>query len=162
MSIEVTRLDNDRFEVVFEDILQSDGIVYTLDRASGDITFGDGNPGTRPPSGRSGVIGAYRFGGGGLVFAEFDLSKANFPLPIAVAALLDPEGADENINFVLAGIRALRFELDPTELTVLAAEIAVIPLPGSAVLMFSALAVMGFAGHRKKRTRPARDYSRIG
>ncbi|MDH3388804.1 MAG: hypothetical protein OEN02_12960 [Gammaproteobacteria bacterium] len=150
LTIDVTRLDDDRLQVVLDDIDPIDGRVYTLDRDAGEITFGDGNRGTRPPSGRSGVLGAYRFGDGGSVFNEFDLLGVNFPLPIEVAALLDPKAEDEDINFVLAGVRALKFELTSEEFNVVAAEFAVIPLPTSLALMFSAIVGLGITGYWTK------------
>ena len=150
LTVDVISLGNDRLQVTLDDILQREGRVYSLDRASGQVSFGDGNQGTRPPSGRSGVIGAYRFGEGGAVFNEFDLLDANLPLPISLAALLDPKDGEDKVNFVLAGIQALKFELNREQLIVLSARAAVVPLPPSAALMLSALIVLGIAGYRRQ------------
>jgi hypothetical protein len=38
--------------------------VYVLDREHGELVFGDGQHGARPPSGRDNVRASYRYGAG--------------------------------------------------------------------------------------------------
>jgi hypothetical protein len=142
--IDVIDLGNDLLEVALTDIDPVEGRVYTLDPKAGEVTFGDGNAGTRPPSGRSGIIGAYSYNQG-LIFNEFDLVNTNYPLLILVSALLDPKAEDNNINFILAGVSALKFDLTPNYMTVISADIAPVPIPSSLVLVLSALAGLGIA-----------------
>jgi len=148
VKIEIENFDNGLMKANLTGIDQIEGRVYTLDPDAGEITFGDGLSGTRPPSGRSGIIGAYRFGDGS-IFKEFDLVAAHFPLPIATVELRDPQSADTKINIVLAGISALQFELTTEYMTVVAADVVPVPLPATAWLFGSGL--LGLLGIARRK-----------
>ena len=147
VTIDIVNSGNDLLQVTLTEIDQDEGRVYTINAKAGQgqIIFGDGNPGTRPPSGRSGVMGSYSYIDG-LIFNEFDLANASYPLVIPVAKLLDPKTEDTGINIVLTGVSALKFDLTAEYMTVIAADIASVPLPASFGLMLLTLAGLGVVG----------------
>ncbi len=51
-------------EVPTLDNASSSDRVYTLDRETGALRFGDGRHGRRPPSGQGNIVASYRYGGG--------------------------------------------------------------------------------------------------
>lgn len=145
--IEIAKSSDDLLQAVLSEIEQLDDRVYTLDLQQGEINFGDGIAGARPPSGRSGVIGSYNYGGGeeGSISNEFDLLSVEFPLAIPLSELLDSQSTDTSINIVLVGISALEFDLTPEKLIITAAHFYAIPAPATLVLMSIGLAGMVFS-----------------
>jgi len=150
--IDAIKSSDGLFQITVQDIEQIDDRVYSLIRETGEVTFGDGISGARPPSGRSHVFAAYSYGAG-KIFNEFDLMETNYPLLIPVADLVDPEAKDTNINFVLVGVVAIKFELTADMLNIVATDITTVPLPPSLGLMALALAVFAMAAGKNRNSK---------
>lgn len=137
-SVDVQDLGNGRLGVTLSDIEDADGRVYSLDLATGAITFGDGQTGARPPTGSTGV-GSYRFGGGtdGQISAFFPITPNFGPFELK-------RESDVGIyDFVLVGLRSVSLEVLPDTVTVVGAEFASLAEPTSLVLLLIGLMLVG-------------------
>ncbi len=144
LKIEVTHLDDFHFRTTLSDIVDVGGRVYVLDTETGEVTFGDGVQGERPPAGRPG-IGSYSVGGGadGSILQFFDLPADFGKIPIPPEQVLD-----EHYSCILAGLRSLEFDVTRDGIAVTNAELAPVPEPSTFLLLGSGL--IGLVALRKR------------
>lgn len=133
----------------------SPGRIFVLDPESGEITFGDGEQGARPPDGES-TVSTYRVGAGasGTIGKSFILNTEDlrpFLIPLLDFST-DSQGQPE-FRFILSGISAI--DLFPTELGLLVSGIqpARIPEPGTLGLLVIGLSGIRILGRRRLTAR---------
>jgi len=144
LRIEIINLGDTHFRITLSEIEDVEGRVYSLDRETGEVSFGDGVSGAIPPTGQPG-IGSYSYGGGtqGSVLGFYTI-------PTDFTRLLIPaeDVPDDDYSFVLLGIRSLEFDLSPSGIGVIAADIAPIPEPSTLLLLGSGL--LGITAFRRR------------
>lgn len=150
LKIEVDDLGGMRFQITLTEIANVMGRVYSLDRTTGELTFGDGLPGATPPTGQPG-IGVYRNGGG----TQGNISEF-YTLPSDLKELLIPAGdfPNSNLEFILIGIRSVKFDVSPRGIDV----ISVGTVPGPATILLLSTGIAGLIVPRiwkKFKSRPA-------
>lgn len=140
------------YRVLINDIETSDSLVYTLDRGTGEITFGDGLKGARPPSGDTGVA-SYDYGGGaeGSIFQSFIIDPNDFsPFLIPDISFSTDEQGDTDYSFVIFGIQSLDLVFSDYGLLIADVELKSIPEPSILLLLIAGLAgLVGIGGVKK-------------
>ncbi len=140
------------YRVLINDIETSDSLVYTLDRGTGAISFGDGLKGARPPSGNTGVA-SYDYGGGaeGNILQSFIIDQNEFsPFLIPDISFPKDEQGDIDYSFVISGIRSLDLVFSDYGVLIAKVELDSIPEPSVLLLLITGLATLvGIGGVRK-------------
>jgi hypothetical protein len=156
--INVTYFDQGahRLDVLMTEIGNPDDRVYTLDLVNGEVVFGDGRQGARPPSGQDNAVGSYRFGAGntGAIINIYPIQSGS-PLPlIPIVDFIDTiSNNNEGPSFIIVGLTSLEFEFSDRGLLVTEAQIGStgIPEPTILALMGFGLAGIGYRRHRSKK-----------
>lgn len=140
------------YRVLINDIETSDSLIYTLDRETGEITFGDGLKGARPPSSDAGVA-SYDYGGGaeGNIFQSFIIDPNDFsPFLIPDISFPSDEQGDIDYSFVIFGIQSLDLVFSDYGLLIADVELKSIPEPSILLLLIAGLAgLVGIGGVKK-------------
>jgi hypothetical protein len=140
------------YRILINDIETSDSLVYTLDRGTGSISFGDGLKGARPPSGDTGVA-SYDYGGGaeGNIFQSFIIDPNYFsPFLISDISFPTDEQGDIDYSFVIFGIQSIDLVFSDYGLLIANVESKSIPEPSILPLLIAGLAgLVGIGGVKK-------------
>jgi hypothetical protein len=153
--IDVTFFDSKepRLDALITEIGSVNDRVYTLDLINGEVIFGDGQQGARPPAGQDNVVASYRHGSGGTghIVKIYPIQPSNLPQLIPIADFGDTN-SNEDLSFIIAGLTSLEFEFTKEGLSITEAQIGStgIPEPATLVLMGLGLAGIGFARKKKE------------
>lgn len=154
--IDVTFFDSKepRLDVLMTEIGSVSDRVYTLDLVNGEVIFGDGQQGARPPAGQDNVAGSYRHGSGGATGYIVNIypiqPSNNLPQLIPITDFRDTSN-NEDLSFIVAGLSSIKFEFSKEGFSITDAQFSStgIPEPATLGLMGLGLAGIGFA--RRKR-----------
>jgi hypothetical protein len=120
--------------------------VFTLDRETGGVTFGDGVLGERPPAG-TGLVASYQQGSGqsGNIYTITD----NFrPFLIPLRAFFENELGNPDLSLMVAGLATLGVQTRADG--VMVQRVGIVPVPGS--LGLAVFGLLGLIVFRNRRT----------
>ncbi|MCP4432873.1 MAG: PEP-CTERM sorting domain-containing protein [Gammaproteobacteria bacterium] len=140
------------YRVLINDIEAGDSPVYTLDRGTGAVSFGDGLKGARLPSGDTGVA-SYDYGGGaeGNILQSFIVDLNDFsPFLIPDISFPKDEQGDTDYSFVISGIQSLDLVFSDYGMLIANVESNSIPEPSILLLLIAGLAALAGIGGVKK------------
>jgi len=150
--IDITLFDpgERRLNALMTEIVNIDDRVYTLDLVSGEVIFGDGQPGARPPTGQDNVVGSYRHGLSldGTIVNLYPIQSTNLPLLIPISDFVDTSGR-EDLSFIIAGFISIEFEFSLNGLTITGAQTGPSGVPEPTALALLGLAGIGFRRRRR-------------
>jgi hypothetical protein len=145
LTVEVTPVEGG-FYFRFSEISPAAGtdLVFTLNRETGEVTFGDGVLGERPPAGQ-GVVATYQSGTGDvgnryLITVDFQ------PFPIPSQAFFEDDHGNLDLSLIIAGLETLGVQTRDED--VMVREVRIIPLPASLCLVASGLVGLAALGRR--------------
>lgn len=155
--IEIVEFRDDFLEAILTEIDPVEDRVYVLDVESGEIRFGDGASGARPPSGGTGLIASYRTGSGsgGNIVNEYNVINVEFPLLIPLSDFLDAGSADRSVEFVAVGVSSLNLELTDNGLLITHAKPST-RIPEPTTLSLFGIGLAGLVFTRRRLTANAR------
>jgi hypothetical protein len=136
LTVEVTPVAGGFF-FLFSEISPAAGTdpVFTLNREIGEVTFGDGVLGERPPTGQ-GVVATYQ-SGMGAVGTSYPIKVDFQPFLIPSQAFFEDDYGRLDLSLIIAGLETLGVQtLDDA---VMVREVRIIPLPASLCLVASGL-----------------------
>ena len=119
--------------------------VFTLHPETGEVSFGDGELGARPPAGQ-GVIATYRQGTGA-VGNIYQVTSDFHPFLIPWEAFVEDDAGKLDVSLIVAGVEKMAVQTGGTGVKV--AGVALVPLPGTLGLLVSGL-LSWWAGRRRK------------
>ena len=154
--IDVTFFDSNepRLDVLMTEIGSINDRVYTLDLVNGEVIFGDGQQGARPPAGQDNVVGSYRHGSGGATGYIVNIYPIqpgnNLPQLIPITDFRDTSN-NEDLSFIIAGLTSIKFEFSREGLSITDAQISSTGIPEPATLGLVGLGLAGIGFARRKR-----------
>ena len=154
--IDVTTIDLDtqHYLISLTDIDQVEDRVYTIRTdadGAGEVIFGDGVSGARPPTSDSTVVATYRHGSGGTdgkIVNVYPLIEEQYPLLIPMSDFI-AEDQQQDVSFVLIGMASIKLEFSTEGLLVVDSQVSTAPVPGTAWLLGSGLLGLFGTGRRK-------------
>ena len=130
----------------FWDIQENEITVFTLNRDTGRVIFGDGVTGEELPSGTENIVGTYRTGGGegGNVLNTYIIPKDGSSTFVPFNAF--PEDASKNpvLSFIISGIDHITIEI--TEGGV---QLTPTPVPEPGILILLGISMASIVGLRR-------------
>jgi hypothetical protein len=136
LTVEVTPVAGGFF-FLFSEISPAAGTdpVFTLNRETGEVTFGDGVLGQRPPTGQ-GVVATYQ-SGTGAVGTRYPITVDFQPFLIPSRAFFEDDYGRLDLSLIIAGLETLAVQTQDDG--VMVQEVRIIPLPASLCLVASGL-----------------------